>query len=102
MITRPEDISPQPIDRPDMVSPDPVVANLEPMAVGGRTMCLLLGVSETTLGVLVREQAFPVIRLPGKNLYPVAAAREWLAARVANGATEATEATQSQAKTQQK
>ncbi len=69
--------------RPDLVAFDPAVRDLEPLAVGARTMCQLLSISEGTLQKLIAD-GLPVVRLEGKNLFPVQLARDWLAAKAAN------------------
>ncbi len=73
--------------RSDMVSADPVVRELEPLAVGMRTMCLLLSVSENTLKKLISE-GLPVVKLDGKNLFPIDLARQYLESRATKGASE--------------
>ncbi len=69
--------------RPDLVAFDPTVRDLEPLAVGARTMCRLLSISEGTLQKLIAD-GLPVVKLDGKNLFPVQLAREWLAAKALN------------------
>ncbi len=70
--------------RPDQVAPDPQVSSIEPLAVSMRTMCSLLSVSENTIKAMVK-QGLPVVRLAGKNLFPVQLVREWLAEQAKKG-----------------
>lgn len=87
MITRTLDESKLAIDRPEMVAVDVNVKDAEPLALGKRGMCQALGISERTLDGLVANEGFPVIRLAGKNLYPIQPARDWIAAQVAKSAS---------------
>jgi hypothetical protein len=68
--------------RPDLVAPDPMVNPLEPIAVSAVTACKLLSVSARTLDSLI-ERGLPVVKLPGKRLFPVDKMREWVAAQSA-------------------
>lgn len=69
--------------RPDLVAPDPQVASIEPICVGGATACLLMSVSRKTLTAM-EEQGLPVISTGGKNLYPIQGMRAWVTEQAAN------------------
>ena len=83
MITRTLDESKLPVmDRPDLVGEDLGVKEADPLALGGRGICAALGgISERTLATLVAKEGFPVVRLGGRNIYPLEAVREWIAKR---------------------
>ncbi len=63
--------------RPDLVAPNPLVGPLEPICVGKATACQLLSVSARTLDSMV-DRGLPVVRLNGKNLYPIQGMRIWI------------------------
>lgn len=58
----------------------------EPFAVRARDAARLLGVSERTLANWTKSGVVPSIKQDRTRLYPLAALREWIAARQEGGA----------------